>query len=107
MTKKETLEPKSGKKFEESLQRLEQIVEKLEAGDVPLEDSLALYEEGIALFRQCSAKLEEAKKKVEILSKKGSSEKLQPEAFSPEKFGLKVEAPAGDDEDEGKEEFPF
>ena len=106
MNKKETLEPKSGKKFEDALKRLEEIVDKLEAGDVPLEDSLALYEEGISLFRHCSSKLEEAKKKVEILAKKGSTGKLEPEPFNPDKFGLKVETPAEEAEDDEKEEFP-
>lgn len=107
MNKKESSEPKNGsKKFEDALHRLEKIVEELEAGDVPLEESLALYEEGISLFRHCSTKLEEAKKKVEILAKKGSG-KLEPEPFNPDKFGLKVEEPAEEAEEEGKEEFPF
>jgi exodeoxyribonuclease VII small subunit len=40
-------------KFEECLQRLEQIVEQLEKGDIPLEQSLALFEEGMKLSQAC------------------------------------------------------
>jgi len=36
-------------KFEDAVQRLEQIVDQLEAGDLPLEQSLKVFEEGVAL----------------------------------------------------------
>jgi len=56
-------------KFENALQKLEEIVSRLEAGDVPLEESLAKYEEGVRLVGLCQKKLDQAKKKIEILVK--------------------------------------
>jgi exodeoxyribonuclease VII small subunit len=54
-------------KFEESMNRLEEIVRKMEAGDMELEESLKAFEEGIKLARACAKKLEEAQRRVEIL----------------------------------------
>jgi exodeoxyribonuclease VII small subunit len=56
-------------KFEEALERLEDIVRKMEAGDMTLEESLKAFEEGIKLARLCSRKLDEAERRVEILLK--------------------------------------
>jgi exodeoxyribonuclease VII small subunit len=66
-------------KFEDCLQRLEQIVEQLERGDIPLEQSLKLFEEGITLSNACRQELEQAEGKVEILLKQNG--KLQAEPF--------------------------
>ena len=57
------------KKFEEAMERLEQIVESLEGGDLTLEESLKIFEEGMNLIRFCSKKLEEAQQKVTLLVK--------------------------------------
>ena len=59
-------------KFEDALQKLENIVKKLEDGNLNLEESLKAFEEGMRLSRFCSKKLDEAEKKVEILLKDGS-----------------------------------
>ncbi len=72
-------------KFEEAMQRLEEIVSEMEGSEADLEKSLALFEEGVKLVRFCSGKLEEAKKKVEILVKKG--DKISPEPFTAEEGG--------------------
>ena len=56
-------------KFEDALQRLEEIVDRLETGELPLEDSLKVFEEGVALARHCSKYLEEAEKRIELLTK--------------------------------------
>ena len=56
-------------KFEEALQRLEQIVDTLEAGDLPLEESLKAFEEGVGLARRCAKYLEEAEKRIELLTR--------------------------------------
>jgi exodeoxyribonuclease VII small subunit len=68
-------------KFEDCLQRLEQIVQELEKGDVPLEKSLTLFEEGMQLSNSCRKELEQAEGKVEILLKNNG--KLQAEPFEP------------------------
>jgi len=70
-------------KFEECLQRLEQIVEQLEKGDLPLEKALALFEEGMTLSSSCRGELEAAEGRVEILIKQNG--KLQAEPFDAEK----------------------
>ena len=57
------------KKFETSLNRLEEIVSELEQGDLPLEQSLKLFEEGVKLARICNTRLQDAERKVEILLK--------------------------------------
>ena len=54
-------------KFEESLERLEEIVKKMEAGELTLEESLKAFEEGVRLSRLCAKKLDEADRRVEIL----------------------------------------
>jgi exodeoxyribonuclease VII small subunit len=66
-------------KFEECLQRLEEIVKEMERGDLPLEQSLKLFEEGVALSTSCRKELEEAEGKVEILLKQDG--KMRTEAF--------------------------
>ena len=57
------------KKFEEAMERLENIVESLESGDLSLEESLKIFEEGMKLVKFCSKKLEEAEQKVSMLIK--------------------------------------
>jgi exodeoxyribonuclease VII small subunit len=66
-------------RFEDCLQRLEQIVDELEKGNVPLEQALKLFEEGVQLSATCRKELEEAEGKVEILLKQNG--KLHPEAY--------------------------
>jgi exodeoxyribonuclease VII small subunit len=56
-------------KFEDSIERLEEIVRKMEAGDLSLDESLKAFEEGIKLSRQCAKKLDEAERRVDILLK--------------------------------------
>jgi exodeoxyribonuclease VII small subunit len=57
------------KKFEEAMERLENIAERLERGDLSLEESLKIFEEGMNLVNFCSKKLEEAEQKVTMLIK--------------------------------------
>jgi exodeoxyribonuclease VII small subunit len=54
-------------KFEEAMERLEDIVQGLEAGELTLEESLGTFEEGMKLIKFCSNKLEEAEQKVTML----------------------------------------
>jgi len=57
------------KKFDEMMQRLEDIVRSLEDGELTLEESLKIFEEGMKLVNLCSKKLEEAEQKVALLVK--------------------------------------
>lgn len=54
-------------KFEEALEKLEEIVKRMEAGEMTLEESLKAFEEGIKLSRLCAKKLDEADRRVELL----------------------------------------
>ena len=69
-------------KFEECLQRLEQILAELERGEIPLEKSLQLFEEGMTLSKACRKELEEAEGKIEILLKRNG--RLQAEPYEAE-----------------------
>ncbi len=72
-------------KFEECLQRLEEVVNQLERGDVPLEQALKLFEEGVQLSSSCRKELEEAEGKVEILLKQNGKLQAEPFEISAEK----------------------
>lgn len=54
-------------KFEDAMERLEEIVRKLESGSPELDEAIALYEEAVKLSRICNEKLEAAEQKVKIL----------------------------------------
>lgn len=64
-------------KFEDALEKLEDIVRKMETGDIPLDEALKSFEEGIRLIRFCSAKLEETERRVEVLLGKEDSLKVK------------------------------
>jgi exodeoxyribonuclease VII small subunit len=76
-------------KFEECLQRLEQIVTELEKGDIPLERALGLFEEGIQLSSSCRQELEDAEGKVEILLNRNGKMQAEPFEAQPEKAEAK------------------
>jgi exodeoxyribonuclease VII small subunit len=72
-------------KFEDCLQRLEEVVNQLERGEVPLEQALKLFEEGVQLSNSCRKELEEAEGKVEILLKQNGKLQAEPFEISAEK----------------------
>lgn len=55
-------------KFEDKLNRLEQITRSLENGDCSLEDAITLYEEGKKLAADCTDALKNAKLKIEVVN---------------------------------------
>ena len=59
--------PKPEEKFEETLERLQELVRSLEGGDCTLEDSIKKFEEGMALARSCQERLTQAEQKIEVL----------------------------------------
>lgn len=69
-------------KFEDALEKLEDIVRKMESGDIPLDEALKSFEEGIKLIRFCSARLEETERRVEMLL--GKEDALQIKRFQGE-----------------------
>jgi exodeoxyribonuclease VII small subunit len=54
-------------KFEEALEKLEEIVRRMEGGEMTLDESLKAFEEGIKLSRLCAKKLDEADRRVDLL----------------------------------------
>jgi exodeoxyribonuclease VII small subunit len=55
------------KKFEERLERLEELAQKIKESDLPLEEAFAVFEEGIKLSKGLERDLEKMQGKVEIL----------------------------------------
>ena len=70
-------------KFEDAMNRLEEIVQDMEEGDLSLEDSLKTFEEGMKLIKYSSNKLEEIEKKVTLLVKTNDGKHKQA-PFEPE-----------------------
>jgi len=58
-------------KFEDALEKLEQIVRRMEAGEMTLDESLKAFEEGIRLVRFMNARLDDAERRVELLLREG------------------------------------
>ena len=56
-------------KYEQALNRIEEIVTALENNDVSLDDALALFEEGTKLIAVCNKKIEAAKAKITEIDK--------------------------------------
>ena len=54
-------------KFEDSMNRLEEIASKMENKAISLDESIALYEEGIKITKKLEEALKEAEKKVEAV----------------------------------------
>ena len=67
------------KKFEERLDRLEEISSQIQEPNLPLEDSLALFEEGIKLARGLQKDLEKIQGKIEILVNQPTAPDDKPE----------------------------
>jgi exodeoxyribonuclease VII small subunit len=55
------------KKFEERLERLEELAEKIKEPDLPLEEAVAVFEEGVKLSKGLERDLDKIQGKVEIL----------------------------------------
>jgi exodeoxyribonuclease VII small subunit len=55
------------KKFEERLDRLEELAQKIKEPDLPLEEAVAVFEEGIKLSKGLERDLERIQGKVEVL----------------------------------------
>ena len=51
-------------RFEENLEKLEEIVKKLENGDVPLDDAIKEFNEAMVLAKKCDEKLKSAEEAI-------------------------------------------
>ena len=61
-------------KFEDALEKLENIVRDMERGDMPHDSELRTCEEGIRPIRLCAAKLDETRRRAEQLLEKENSQ---------------------------------
>ena len=55
------------KKFEERLERLEELAERIKEPDLALEDAVAVFEEGVKLSKGLERDLDRMQGKVEVL----------------------------------------
>ena len=53
-------------RFEEAMERLQEIVTALEDGDLPLDKGIALYKEGASCARFCREQLEKARHEISV-----------------------------------------
>jgi exodeoxyribonuclease VII small subunit len=74
------------KKFEERLERLEEIAASMRGNELGLDEALALFEEGIKLSKSLEKDLEKAEAKIDILLNKpeGPEDKPELDLFEPE-----------------------
>ncbi len=69
-------------KFEELIEKLEDITNKLEKEQLSLDESVKLFEEGMKISKECNSKLEDAEKRITILINK--NDEISEENFMPE-----------------------
>jgi exodeoxyribonuclease VII small subunit len=69
------------KKFEERLERLEELAQRIKEPDLPLEDAVAVFEEGVKLSKGLERDLAKIQGKVEVLlgSNEGEDGEEKPE----------------------------
>ncbi len=70
-------------RFEDLLDRLEQIVRELENDELDLDRAIARYEEGMTLARECQRRLDDAERRVERI-RRGEGGGGEVEPFEPE-----------------------
>ncbi len=68
-------------KFEEAMERIEQILQEMESGRLPLDQSVARFEDGMKLIQYCQHKLDSYEKTITIVT--GQQENL-PDGQLPE-----------------------
>ena len=66
------------KKFEERLEKLEDLNEKMKAGSIPLDEAVGMFEEGIKLAKSLEKDLSKIERKIEILVNEPDSPEEEP-----------------------------
>ncbi|MFW5715250.1 MAG: exodeoxyribonuclease VII small subunit [bacterium] len=66
------------KKFEERLEKLEELNEKMKAGSIPLDEAVGMFEEGIKLAKSLEKDLSKIERKIEILVNEPDSPEEEP-----------------------------
>ena len=68
-TEPQTQPPDEALRFEDAIERLEEIIGRMESERVPLDKLLTDYEEGTALLKLCRQRIEHARERVETINK--------------------------------------
>lgn len=66
--------PTKNMKFEQSMERLDEIVSELEKNEKPLDESIRLFEEGLKLVKSCNDRLKDFEKQVQTIIDENSEE---------------------------------
>ena len=74
MTKTDSIVPENVK-FEEAMEKLEELSDKLASGDVPLEEAISLYEEGLAWYKVCKNILDDADRRISVIEEGRETER--------------------------------
>lgn len=67
---------KSKIKFEDAIEKLDEIAKELESGKLDLEETMVKFEEGMKLSKECNDMLENAEKKITILLQGDNTEEI-------------------------------
>ena len=54
-------------KFEEAMEKLEEVSARLSGEGVPLDEAIALYEQGVAYYGICRQKLDDANRRIKVI----------------------------------------
>lgn len=69
MPKSSNAQPQPELRFEDAVERLEEIIGRMETERVPLDELLGDYEEGTKLLKTCRARIDAARERVETINK--------------------------------------
>jgi exodeoxyribonuclease VII small subunit len=75
--------PEGADRFEDQLEKLEDIVTRIDSGELSLEESIGAFERGVGLVRSLNRKLDEVERRVEVLMR-GAGGELQSTAYDGE-----------------------
>lgn len=92
MAKKPSSTDEAEPRFEESLEKLEQVVRQLEEGQLGLSESLESYAAGVKHLQQCFQALEAAERKIELLTGVDADGRPLTEPFDEAEMSLEEKA---------------
>ena len=65
-------------KFEDNLNKLEELVTKMESGDMKLDEMIVAFEEGRKLVETCQKELDAIIQRIDKVTKGGTVEPMKP-----------------------------
>ena len=97
--------PTEDLRFEDAIERLEEIIGRMETEQIPLDDLLKEYEEGTRLLKLCRERIGAARARVEKINKDLASggaraENIDPQDGAEEEGATPADDPAKDPDEE-------